>query len=152
RGLRHRVRGRARRRRRTRRADDQGPVEVRRRAQQPRRFRQFRCRARLDPVLSAVARTRQWRSDRGDGVCDLRRPAAGALQRVDRRSRQAGLCREIFYRRARTRRRNPGAAAGLSRLPWHSQGAGGRNRGLYPPDRFPDGVAIAGIFRQVGED
>jgi len=47
------------------------------RTRQPRGLRQFRRRAGPDPVLLAAARTEQWRLDRGDGVCDFRRPAAG---------------------------------------------------------------------------
>ena len=42
----------------------------------------------------------QWRLDRRHGVCDLGRPAAGALQRHHRRSEQAGLCGELLHRRA----------------------------------------------------
>ena len=49
-----------------------------------------------------------------------RRPAAGAFQRLDRRSRQARLCGELFHRRAGAGRGDPGAAADLSRLPRHS--------------------------------
>ena len=40
------------------------------------------------------------------GVCDQRRPAAGALQRDHRRSEQAGVCGELFYRRSGAGRRD----------------------------------------------
>ena len=50
-----RVRRLPRRHRRPRRAHDQGAIEIRRRARQPRGFRQFRRGAGPDPVLLAVA-------------------------------------------------------------------------------------------------
>src|SRR6266481_1496820 len=52
----NRVRSRTRRHRRPCRAHDQGPVEIRRGARQPRGLRQFRRRAGPDPVFLAVAR------------------------------------------------------------------------------------------------
>ena len=115
-----RVRRRARRHRRPRRAHDQGPVEIRRRTRQPRRLRQFRRRAGPDPVFLAVARTEQWRLDRRDGVRDQRRPAAGALQRHHGRSEQAGVCGELLHRRSRAGRRDHRAAADLSGVPRHA--------------------------------
>ena len=57
----------------------------------------------------------QCRLDRRDGVRDLRRPAAGALQRHHGRSEQAGLCGEFLHRRSGARRRDHRAAADLSR-------------------------------------
>ena len=65
-----------------------------------------------------------------------------------RRSEQAALCRQLFHRRAGADGRDPGAAADLSRVSGHAETAGDADRGLYAPDRVPDGVAAAGVFRQ----
>ena len=44
------------------------------------------------------------------------------------------------------------AAADLSGVPRRPEAAGDADRGLHAPDRVPDGVAAAGIFRQDGAD
>ena len=114
---RDRVRRDARRGRRARRAHDQGHVALRRRARQPRGLLQFRRRARPDPVFLGPERARQSRLDRRDGVRDLRRAAACALQRADRGPEPPGLGRQLLHRRSGAGRRHRGAAADLSRLP-----------------------------------
>ena len=72
---------------------DQGPVQVRRRARQPRRLRQLRLHAGPDPLSLGPERRGQCRLDRRDGVCDLRCASPRALQRHDRRSQPAALGR-----------------------------------------------------------
>ena len=123
-----RVCRRARRPRRPHRAPDQGPVAVRRRARQPRRFRQFRLRAGADPLSLGPARTRQRRLDRRHGVCDLRRAAARPLQRHDRRSEPAALGRQFLHRRAGAGRRDHRDAADLRQSARRAEGRRRRSR------------------------
>ena len=129
-GGRDRVRRDARRHRRPRRAHAQGHVALRRRARQPRRLRQFRRRAGADPLFLGPARARQCRLDRRHGVRDLRRAAARALQRDDRRSQPSGLGGEFLRRHAGAGRRDHGAAADLRALP---RRAAARLRGAGDP-------------------
>ena len=124
-----RVCRRARRYRRPCRPHDQGPVEVRRRARQSRRFRQFRRRARPDPVFLAVARTQAMAAG-SPPWCSRSRAACGWRASTPpwtiRTSRPLPPTTSPACRR---RRRDPGAAAGLSRLPRRAEAAGVADRG-----------------------
>ena len=81
------------------------------------RLRQFRRRAGADPLFLGPARPEIGRLDRRHGVRDLRRAAARALQRHDRRSGPAGLGRQFLRRHAGAGRRHHGAAADLCGVP-----------------------------------
>ena len=144
-----RVRRGARRPRRPRRAPDQGPVALRRRARQPGGFRQLRLRAGADRLPLGPARSRQCRLDRRDGVCDLRRAAARPLQRDDRRSEPPALGRQFLHRRAGAGRRARGDAADLHQSARRAEVRGDDHAALYARDRIPDGVAVAGVLRQA---
>ena len=139
----------ARRSRRPRRAPDQGPVALRRRARQPGGFRQLRLRAGPDRLPLGPARSRQCRLDLRHGVCDLRRAAAGPLQRDDRRSEPPAVVRQFLHRRAGAGRRARGDAADLCQSARRAEVRGDDHAALYACDRIPDGVAAAGVLRQA---
>ena len=141
---------RARRRRRSRGAHAQGHVAVRRRTRQPRGLRQFRRGAGAHPLLLGPAGAGQCRLDRRHGVCDLRRAAARALQRHDRRSQPAGLDRQLLHRHAGAGRRDRGAAADLSVFPVRRRADRAAGLRLHAGDRVPDGVADTGVLGQAG--
>ena len=91
----------------------QGPIQVRRRARQPGRLRQFRRRAGRDRVrLGARRPAARLRLDRGPGVRARYRPAARPVQHHDRRG-ETEMAGRVFHRHAGARGRHHGAAAAL---------------------------------------
>ena len=104
----------ARRRGRPPGARAQGAVQVRRRARQPRRLRQLRRGAGRHRVRLGADPAQGLRLDRGAGVRARHGPAAGPLQRHDRR-REAQVAVQLLHRHAGAGRRHHGAAAAVRR-------------------------------------
>ena len=113
---RHRVRGDARRRRRTRCAAVEGILALRRRARQPRRLRQFRRGPGLPDLHLGPRRPQKPRLDLRDDLRARLGAAAGALQRRPRRG-QAEVAVGLLQRHADAGRGDRRAAARLYRAP-----------------------------------